>query len=124
MKRHALVFALCALMAGFGLAACQKSERGVEAGSEAKPDRTNALTTADRDFIWKAAQSHQQEVDMGKLAEQKSTNSDVKDFAAMIVKDHESAWKDLNSLMDKFNARPQGEPSKDQATIDRMNNLD
>jgi putative membrane protein len=124
MKRYALVFALSALISGFGLTACQRNERGVEAGSEAKPDRTNALTTADRDFMWKAAQSHQQEIDMGHLAQRKSTNSDVKDFADMLVKDHESALKDLNSMMDKFNAPQQGQPSKDQAMMDKLNNME
>ena len=124
MKRQVLVLALSALMAGFGLAACQRNEQGVEAAREASPDRTSTLTTADRDFIWKAAQSHQQEIDMGHLGEQKSTNSDIKDFASMLVKDHESALKDLNSLMDKYNAPQQGQLSKDQATIDHLNSMD
>jgi putative membrane protein len=61
---------------------------------------------------------------MGHLAEQKSTNSDVKDFASMIVKDHQSALKDLNKIMDKYNAPQQGQVSKDQAMMDRLNNTD
>jgi putative membrane protein len=42
----------------------------------------------------------------------------------MIVKDHESALKDLNSIMDKYNAPQQAHPDRDQAMIDRFNNMD
>jgi putative membrane protein len=122
VKTHTLIFVLALALSGFGLGACQRSERGVEAAGE-KPDRTNALTTAERDFIRKASQSHLQEIDMGQLAQDKASNSEVKDYAKMIVNDHKKALKDLNSIMDKYYVDHANLEAKDQAHLNRLNKL-
>src|SRR5262249_11714763 len=116
--------ALGVLMASFAIVGCQRMERGVEAARENSTDSSDALTTADRDFIRKAVQSNMHEIDMAQLAEQKSTDSDVKDYASMLVKDHKSALKDLNSIMDKNNAPQTREESKEHAAVDRLKKLD
>ncbi len=48
----------------------------------------DTLSKGDRDFVQKAAQGGVSEVEMGKLAQQKAENQQVKDFGARMVQDH------------------------------------
>lgn len=50
------------------------------------------------DFAVKAANGGMMEVDMGKIAQEKAKSKAVKDFAAMMVKDHSKANEELKSL--------------------------
>ena len=52
----------------------------------------------DESFYKSAAEGGMAEVDLGHLAEQKSNNPKVKDFAAMMVKDHSAANEKLRAL--------------------------
>src|ERR1700751_4192975 len=52
----------------------------------------------DTAFYRALAEGGMSEVDLGKLAEKKSEDSKVKDFAAMMVKDHSAANRELESL--------------------------
>src|ERR1051326_9247 len=49
--------------------------------------------------MMKAAQANLGEIDLARIVMQKSQNSDVKDFANMIEKDHTEALEDLTDLM-------------------------
>lgn len=50
------------------------------------------------DFAVKAANGGMAEVEMGKIAEQRGTSKAVKDFGAMMVKDHSKANDELKKL--------------------------
>jgi putative membrane protein len=52
----------------------------------------------DESFYKSAAEGGMAEVDLGNLADQKSNNPKVKDFAAMMVKDHSAANEKLRAL--------------------------
>jgi|SRR5579863_3862972 len=52
----------------------------------------------DESFYKTAAEAGVGEVDLGNLAAQKSSNPKVKDFAAMMVKDHSAANEKLRAL--------------------------
>jgi putative membrane protein len=52
----------------------------------------------DASFFKRAAEGGIFEVDAGNLAQQKSTNQQVKDFGAMMVKDHSAANQKLQSI--------------------------
>lgn len=52
----------------------------------------------DTSFYRALAEGGMTEVDLAKLAEQKSENPKIKDFAAMMVKDHSAANEKLESL--------------------------
>jgi putative membrane protein len=57
-----------------------------------------ASSSPDKSFYEEAAQGGISEVDLGKLAGEKSNDQKVKDFAAMMVKDHSAANEKLKSL--------------------------
>jgi putative membrane protein len=57
-----------------------------------------AATNPDASFYEHAAEGGIFEVDAGNLAQQKSTNQQVKDFGAMMVKDHSAANQKLQSI--------------------------
>jgi putative membrane protein len=57
-----------------------------------------AGNSPDESFYKKAAAGGMAEVELGKLAQEKSTDQSVKDFAAMMVKDHTAANEKLQSL--------------------------
>ncbi len=53
---------------------------------------------SDADFMVLSAGAGMLEVEAGKLGEQKATNPQVKEFAAMLAKDHEAANSELKAL--------------------------
>jgi putative membrane protein len=57
-----------------------------------------AADDPDSSFYKHAAEAGISEVELGNLAEQKANNQEVKDFGAMMVKDHSAANEKLQSL--------------------------
>jgi len=60
--------------------------------------RALALASSDTTFIVKAAQGGMTEVDAGKMAQEKGSSQEVKDFGAMMVRDHMQNNADLVAL--------------------------
>jgi putative membrane protein len=120
-KRELKVLVLAAVvMAAVCIAACSR-ERSVEA---ARDDRTPIVSPAAQDFMMKAAEGDLSGIEMARLALQKSSNKDVRDYANMIQSDHTSALEDLTDLMkDKNVSQPGSVPPDVKKDIDRMNGL-
>ena len=59
---------------------------------------STALSSADREFIMKAADGGMAEVELGRLAVNKASNSDVKTFAQRMIDDHSKANDELKQL--------------------------
>jgi putative membrane protein len=59
---------------------------------------TSSLTDDENKFVMNAASGGMMEVQLGKLAQEKSSNTKVKDFASMMVTDHTKANDDLKAL--------------------------
>jgi putative membrane protein len=75
------------------------NDAAVGTGGTAVPADTAAdVGRADRDFVAEMIAGGQAEVELGKLAEEKSSNKQVKDFAAMMVRDHTKAGEDLKAV--------------------------
>lgn len=75
-------------------------------------------------FLEKAAVAGNMEVEMGKLAESKSTNPRVKKFAAKMVKDHTKANINLQQLADKKKIKiPTAIPAADQSHLNEIAKL-
>ena len=115
-------WAVCLMLAlvACGLTACNR-ERSVQAAGDNRPP---TISPAEQDFTMKAAQANLAEIDMARIAMQKSDNTDVRDYANMIQSDHSSALQDLADLMiDKNVPQPKKVAADTQKDIDRMNTL-
>jgi putative membrane protein len=82
------------------------------------------LTTADKAFVTKAAKGNFAEVELGKLASQRSHNPDVKAFGEQMVTDHSKANDNLKPIADsngvQWPAKLTGEP---KALYDKLSTL-
>jgi len=78
-------------------AAGQPGQAGTTAQSanEQRDDRDNA----DHKFLKKAAIANLAEIELGKLAQQKAQNAEVKQFAQMLVEGHTKALDDLKQSL-------------------------
>lgn len=70
---------------------------------------SSMLSSGDRKFIMEAAQGGMAEVELGKLAQQKSTNDEVKRLAGMIVEGHEKANAELMQIASQKGVTPPAE---------------
>jgi putative membrane protein len=82
------------------------------------------LTTAEKTFVTKAAKGNFAEVELGKLASQKSHNADVKAFGEQMVTDHSKANDNLKPIADsngvQMPTKLTGEP---KALYDKLSSL-
>ena len=82
------------------------------------------LSTAEKTFVTKAAKGNFAEVELGKLASQKSHNPDVKAFGEQMVTDHSKANDNLKPIADsngvQMPTKLTGEP---KALYDKLSTL-
>ena len=79
------------------------------------------LDKKDREFIEKAAAGGMMEVEVGRLAESKAQNADVKAFGSTLVKDHSAANDELKSIAQKKGVQvPSALPKKEQKELDKL----
>lgn len=101
-------------LAAFTFQSCNSenkdSKETADSLNESKDTTTNVATTggiavgeADAEFSTKAAVAGMAEVELGKLALEKSTNTKVKEFATMMVNDHGKANEELMGLANAKN---------------------
>lgn len=132
---------LCALLFA-GIASCNNAGTGsdnpdstaaTEAGTPdntqdktARTDTTAPINTAQldedsKDFIMKAASGGAMEVQLGTYAQQSAANQRVKNFGAMMERDHSAANGELKDLAARKNVVIPGMPEeKHQKHIDDM----
>jgi len=80
--------------------------------------------TSDKKFAMDAAMGGMAEVQLGKLAAEKATNPDVKQFAQRMVDDHGKANDEFKTVASKESIDlPSQLDAKHQATIDRLSKL-
>jgi len=101
--------------------------QGRSAGSDDPADQRSAkagassLNSSDQQFIRKAATGNLAEVELGKLAVQKSLNNDVKKFGQQMIDDHGKAMEHLKQLASKKGFRlPSAPESGMQAARNRL----
>lgn len=129
MQKRLYIF-IVSLGLTFGLAGCQRNGDNVQAAREpdmpaAKaPSNTNTLTVADKDFVMQAEKDNIQERVLGRMAEEKSQNSDVKDYGKMLVRDHNNALQKLVDLMEKNGIpQPKGLPEERNEAVEKVQGL-
>jgi len=97
----------------------------VRAADTTPTDTGSSLSDKDKTFMKKAAKGGMMEVAMGRVAEQKAQNEDVKSFGKRMVTDHSKANDELKSIATKKGVQlPSKEHTSnwtsDKAYIDMM----
>jgi putative membrane protein len=107
-----------------------QSPQATNSGSKAAAQSGNmnnnggAVTTAEQQFVAKAAQADRAEVDLANLALQKSNNPDIKQFAQRMVDDHTKNQQQVDSLASKLSiTSPSSASSEETQAKDRLQNL-
>src|ERR1044071_100732 len=113
-----ITFIAFSFLFGFSLIFAQDSSNSPKAKT------SPGLTTADSHFMKKAADGGMAEVELGQLATQKASNSDVKAFGQRMVDDHGKANEQLKQLAaEKHVDLPQEPGAKHKATKARLEQL-
>jgi putative membrane protein len=96
------------------------SQSKTDSNSSAK-DTINTISDQDAAFAKVAANIGMMEIALGKVAEQNSSRKDVKDFGAMMIKDHTTAADELQRIAEARRITlPVALSSEDQSKVDAM----
>ncbi len=102
---------LCALLAVSGLSQAQTNQRA----GQSQP------SSADQQFMTEAAQANMAEIEIGRLAEERASSPDVKNFAREVVQDHQKANDQLQQLASSCGVSlPSSVSSEDAALKSRL----
>jgi putative membrane protein len=77
-----------------------------------------ALSTADKTFVNEAASGGEVEVQLGQLAQQKASSSQVKAFGQRMIEDHTKANQELKSIATAQNLELPTKPGKSELTTE------
>lgn len=100
------IFAVLALALSFGVYAADK--KGNDSGKASKSDVS---------FMKEAANDSMAEIELGKVAQQKSQNADVKAFGQRMVDDHTKASEELKPIADKMGVQLPSAPEGKHARM-------
>lgn len=100
-----------------------KSAAGMENGQTGK-QATAQVARADRKFIEEATEGGLAEVELGKLAQQKSQSTMVKEFGSRMVQDHSKANDELKEIAESKGVQLPGAPDKEhQKDVEKLSKL-
>jgi putative membrane protein len=94
--------------------------------ADAKKDPDNKAERTDRDFVGDMMADGRAEVSLGKLAQQKARNQKVKEFAAMMIRDHQRAGTELKTLASQVDidmSKVDADIDHGKATYERLSTL-
>jgi putative membrane protein len=119
---------------GCGLATAQMNRGMGSSNSQSQIAQNakmqNAANSGQRDgmFLQSAAQGGMAEVELGKLAQEKSNNQQVKDFGAKMVTDHTKMNDQVKDLAAKMNVNLPTEPTsadrREKAMLEQKSGAD
>jgi putative membrane protein len=104
----------------------QTSSTGPSSGESAAARSSGDTRIADQDrkFVEKAAMGGIAEVELGKLAQQKATNDQVKQFGAHMAQDHSKANEELKQIAQTKGVTVPAAPDKShQRDMDKLSKL-
>lgn len=122
MNKHVIALAVAAALGVTGAAYAQTTATDQRpAKASAQNDKVDRDT---RQFFEEAAQGGMAEVELGKLASDKTSHADVKKFAEMMVQDHTKANQQLMQLANKHGVTPPTElEGKHKKAQERLSGL-
>lgn len=114
-----------ALMAALAIFSCnnnkQKAEKNINRDAMLVENAKVKANTDAQSFVDEAAKGGLMEVELGRYAEQNASNPRVKNFGAMMARDHAGANEELNSIASGKNLTlPTG---MDESLITKVNDL-
>jgi putative membrane protein len=134
-----LAIVLTVSLLGFAQASTEKSSKSANPKTDMSLDmsrdtsqiskssdkgKSGQLSSADKQFVVKAAEGGEAEVQLGELAQQKSQDPKVKEFAQRMVNDHSKANDQLKSLASNKGVTLPSEPdAKEKAEKNRLSKL-
>ncbi|MVM37144.1 DUF4142 domain-containing protein [Spirosoma sp. HMF3257] len=103
MKKVSLIVLLAVSTLSFQACSSKKTEstdsvENAEKSNESKEEAGTGQAEDTNEFAVKAANGGMLEVELGRLAQEKAASKDVKDFGAMMVKDHSKANEELKTI--------------------------
>lgn len=122
--RFVFTAAAVALAMAGGPAWAQQTGPAGQMGQGQQKATAKSSGSADHSFIMKAAQGGMAEVQLGKLAADKASSEQVKQFGQKMVDDHSKANDELKSIAQSKNITlPADLDSKDKALMNRLEKL-
>jgi putative membrane protein len=98
--------------------------RGTNPASARQSTSTAQLSSGDQSFVKEAALGGLEEVQLGRLATEKASNADVKQFGQRMVDDHGKANEQLSTIAQQKNVQvPTELTGKAKADYDRLSKL-
>ena len=93
-------------------------------GRSSMADAQANVSSETKEFMEKAATGGMMEVELGKMAQEKASSSEVKDFGQQMVTDHTKANEDLKSLaQEKSVMLPDSMTAKQQRNVEKLSGL-
>ena len=113
------------LTGGMSAAApAQTSSSSMSKSASAKGQTSPKVDVEDTHFMKKAAEGNTAEMELGKLAEEKASNQQVKQFGQQMVNDHSKANEELQKIAESKGVNLPNTPSaKDKADETRLSKL-
>ena len=104
MKRMGFLSIALATVVAVGCDATNRRDAGDPAavGTAGEADR-NKVSSGDKDFVNELGIAGMAEVELGKMAAERSTNAEVKKFGQMMVDDHTAAGDKLKTVASQHN---------------------
>jgi len=102
---------LSIVLAGF--VSCNSSDESKTQAEDANEEKFDKAAEKDAQFVVDQVSGNYAEVKLAQLAQQKSTNTEIKSIAAMLESDHTAVLNDLKSFATKKNISVPAEESQD-----------
>jgi len=87
---------------------------GINAVAQTMNAPTGTLANADQNFLNEAVEGDLAEIDVGKLAQEKGQNQDVKQFGRMLEQDHSQNLQKAKQTAQEMGFKPPTEPNAKQ----------
>ena len=102
------------------------SAHGQSIGEKSGISSALGMSPSTQDFVTEAAQGDMLEIESGKLAQQKASDPNIKQFAGQLVNDHQKTSNDLKALVSSGKVRanlPTAMDSTHQGKFDKLNGV-